>query len=412
MTSATAQTRFGSGRSVHRVEDEALLKGAGRFTDDVSAPGQLYVHLPALALSARAPRRDRRSGGAVDAGRRVDRHRRGSRARGREAAAQFRRFQACRRHPDRLAAAPRARGRDRALRRRSGRRRRRAKRASRRATPPTRSTCVTSRCRKSSTPPQRSRRAPRWYGRKRPATSRRRRVTAARRRPTRHSPARRTSCRSISFNQRVAPCPIEPRATLALFDAATDRITLHVRCQTPTGLRDDAARRARHPARQGARAGGGRRRRLRHEDGALSRRRRRGVVRPRARAAGQVDAPIASRSSCPPPTVATCAARPSSRSTPTGKCARAARAFARQRGRLRDARRRVIQLIDRPVGGDQHLRHRHHRHPHRGGPHEHDADRPISRRRPSGSDLHDRAPDGCGGAQARASIRSRFVAAT
>ena len=40
-------------------------------------------------------------------------------------------------------------------------------------------------------------------------------------------------------NQRVAPCPIEPRAVLASYDAATDRITLRVSCQTPTGLRDD-----------------------------------------------------------------------------------------------------------------------------------------------------------------------------
>ena len=40
-------------------------------------------------------------------------------------------------------------------------------------------------------------------------------------------------------NQRVAPCPIEPRAILASFDAATGRITLRVSCQTPTGLRDE-----------------------------------------------------------------------------------------------------------------------------------------------------------------------------
>ena len=39
-------------------------------------------------------------------------------------------------------------------------------------------------------------------------------------------------------NQRLAPCPIEPRATLASYDKATERITLRVSCQTPTGLRD------------------------------------------------------------------------------------------------------------------------------------------------------------------------------
>ncbi|MEP6701364.1 MAG: xanthine dehydrogenase family protein molybdopterin-binding subunit [Betaproteobacteria bacterium] len=40
-------------------------------------------------------------------------------------------------------------------------------------------------------------------------------------------------------NQRVIPSPIEPRATLASFDEATGRITMTVSCQTPTGLRDD-----------------------------------------------------------------------------------------------------------------------------------------------------------------------------
>jgi len=42
-------------------------------------------------------------------------------------------------------------------------------------------------------------------------------------------------------NQRVAPCPIEPRATLATYDAASGRLTLTVSCQTPTGLRDELA---------------------------------------------------------------------------------------------------------------------------------------------------------------------------
>ena len=40
-------------------------------------------------------------------------------------------------------------------------------------------------------------------------------------------------------NPRVAPSPIEPRSTLAEFDASTRRITLRVSCQTPTGLRDE-----------------------------------------------------------------------------------------------------------------------------------------------------------------------------
>jgi len=40
-------------------------------------------------------------------------------------------------------------------------------------------------------------------------------------------------------NQRVVAASIEPRATLASFDAASGRITLRVSCQTPTGLRDE-----------------------------------------------------------------------------------------------------------------------------------------------------------------------------
>jgi carbon-monoxide dehydrogenase large subunit len=40
-------------------------------------------------------------------------------------------------------------------------------------------------------------------------------------------------------NPRVAPCPIEPRSTLATYDEASDRLTLRVSCQTPTGLRDE-----------------------------------------------------------------------------------------------------------------------------------------------------------------------------
>ncbi len=41
------------------------------------------------------------------------------------------------------------------------------------------------------------------------------------------------------INQRLVPAPIEPRCTLAEYDTATDRFTLRVSCQTPTGLRDE-----------------------------------------------------------------------------------------------------------------------------------------------------------------------------
>ena len=42
-------------------------------------------------------------------------------------------------------------------------------------------------------------------------------------------------------NQRVIPCPIEPRATLVAHDAASGRTTIRLSCQTPTGFRDEMA---------------------------------------------------------------------------------------------------------------------------------------------------------------------------
>lgn len=41
--------KFGVGQSVERVEDQRLLRGGGRFTDDTNLPGQLHgcvVHSP------------------------------------------------------------------------------------------------------------------------------------------------------------------------------------------------------------------------------------------------------------------------------------------------------------------------------------------------------------------------------
>jgi carbon-monoxide dehydrogenase large subunit len=40
-------------------------------------------------------------------------------------------------------------------------------------------------------------------------------------------------------NQRVIPAPLEPRVILASYDAASERITLRLSCQTPTGVRDE-----------------------------------------------------------------------------------------------------------------------------------------------------------------------------
>jgi carbon-monoxide dehydrogenase large subunit len=43
LTTESPYARFGSGKSVLRVEDESLLKGAGLFTDDATLPGQANV---------------------------------------------------------------------------------------------------------------------------------------------------------------------------------------------------------------------------------------------------------------------------------------------------------------------------------------------------------------------------------
>ena len=43
MTTDSTPTRFGSGQAVRRLEDESLLSGAGRYTDDVAPPGQTHL---------------------------------------------------------------------------------------------------------------------------------------------------------------------------------------------------------------------------------------------------------------------------------------------------------------------------------------------------------------------------------
>lgn len=43
MTTELNPTRFGSGQAVRRLEDESLLAGAGRYTDDVTLPDQAHL---------------------------------------------------------------------------------------------------------------------------------------------------------------------------------------------------------------------------------------------------------------------------------------------------------------------------------------------------------------------------------
>ena len=43
MTTPLEAGRFGSGHAVQRIEDAALLAGLGKFTDNVAAPGQVFI---------------------------------------------------------------------------------------------------------------------------------------------------------------------------------------------------------------------------------------------------------------------------------------------------------------------------------------------------------------------------------
>ena len=46
MTSPDSRSaRYGSGKAVRRVEDDALLTGLGQFADDFSLPGQALLHV-------------------------------------------------------------------------------------------------------------------------------------------------------------------------------------------------------------------------------------------------------------------------------------------------------------------------------------------------------------------------------
>ena len=43
MTAVSSYGRFGSGQAVRRIEDQPLVTGAGRFTDDQSLPDQAHI---------------------------------------------------------------------------------------------------------------------------------------------------------------------------------------------------------------------------------------------------------------------------------------------------------------------------------------------------------------------------------
>ena len=51
----TTSSRFGSGRSVRRIEDDKLLQGLGQFTDDITGDSTYAEHVHACFLRSPYP---------------------------------------------------------------------------------------------------------------------------------------------------------------------------------------------------------------------------------------------------------------------------------------------------------------------------------------------------------------------
>ena len=118
---AWATAKFGIGQPVLRSEDPTLVRGEGRYTDDVSVPGQAYAVIVRSRHRARHHPPHRHRGGAQDARRARRLYRRRSRGRRLRHAQMHRAVQEPRRQRDEEAAAQRVADRQGALRRRSGR---------------------------------------------------------------------------------------------------------------------------------------------------------------------------------------------------------------------------------------------------------------------------------------------------
>ena len=210
--------------------------------------------------------------------------------------------------------------------------------------------------------PRRRHRAParRWCGRRRVGNvACEKRHGDAEAATLRVGARRRTWSASISSTSASRRAPIEPRATLASYDAG-DRIAsrLRVSCQTPTGLRDELCAEVLGIANDKVRVlvgdvGGG----FGMKTSAVRRGRGRGALRARARSA---------RSSGTPSGIEEFLAATHGRDLVDARRARARRAgpdpraavrLARQPRRLRDAGGRDDPADDRALGLDQHLRH-------------------------------------------------------
>ena len=322
---SSQHARFGSGKAVRRVEDEALLTGQGRFADDVNAAGEAHVaflrsphpHARIVAIDTAAAAAmpgviavvtgaDLVRAGVkpllLSADFRAPMARRRRRRRGMRS-----RLDVVRHVGEAVAAvvaesvaagARRDRGHRRSLRAAAdGRRGRRA----------------------------RLRRARRSSGPRPPATSRARCATATPKRPRRRFARPRTWCASTSSTSasrraRSSRARPSPRTT-----PATERLTLTVSCQTPTGLRDELGEAVLGIPKEKVRVlvgdvggGFGMKTNLYPEDVVA------GVLRAPIQASGQMVRRRAWTSFSRPRTAATSRARRSSRSTRTGASSRCA----------------------------------------------------------------------------------------
>ena len=194
-------------------------------------------------------------------------------------------------------------------------------------------------------------------------------------------------------NQRVVALTIEPRAVLADYDAASGRLTLRMTTQMPSGARNSVCEALGLPKEQvrvvvGDVGGGfGMKTGAYPEDIAV------------AFAARAVQRPVkwvADRSE----EFVFDLARPGYRGACRTRIGRAredprpAHQDPGQRGCLRDGHRGGHPVADRPLGADQRLRHPDHRLPFPGCPHAHGPDRRLSRRGTARGHLHDGAADG------------------
>ena len=285
--------KFGIGQPVPRKEDPTLVRGEGRYTDDVNLPGQAYAVFVRSPYAHGVHPGHRRRGGARHAGRARGLHRR--RSRGGRARADA---GAC------------------------------SSSSNRDGTPmtkPPRPALPSDKVRFVGEPvacvvaetlaqaqdaaeaveldieplPAVTDAARGGEARRAAALRRRRPATSAldypfRRQPPRSTPPSRAAAhvtRLELVNNRVVVNPMEPRAAIADYDAASERFTLHV--GSPGRLRACAARSPRRPRRRRrdkVRVLTGQCRRLvRHEGAGLSRIRLHPARREGARPAGEVD---------------------------------------------------------------------------------------------------------------------------